>query len=295
MKTKRIAVFSAVVLMLGLLAGCSFRIDPDTLLHIKQNFRYASYEHADEYTAGDYTYSAADVKEIRISWVGGSVDVVQSDSAELTVSENSVDLSADAQCHSLLKDGILTVHFCASDFSGEIDSSQKSLTVEIPAGAVLVVDTVSADTAAEELSAADFAFNSVSGNMTVGRLTSDAVEVNTVSGGFSADEVSANTFSFGSVSGGITAHALSVDQFISDTTSGDVELEIVSCREADIDTVSGRTVLTLPADGATVRYQTSSGVLKSQREYRQEGFFYGFGPAESKISVNSVSGDLKIE
>lgn len=294
MKTKRIAAFTAAVLMLGLLAGCSLHIDPDALLHIKQNFRYATYDNADEYTAGDYTYPAADVKEIRINWVGGSVDVVQSNSAELTVSENSIDLADDARCHSLLKDGVLTVHFCASDFSGEIDSRQKSLTVEMPAGAVLVVDTVSADAVAEELSVADFAFNSVSGNMTVGRLTSDAVEVNTVSGNFSADEVNANTVSFNSISGGITAYALTADQFTSDTTSGDVELEIAGCREAEIETVSGRTVLTLPADGATVRYQTSSGALKSQREYLQEGFFYGFGPAESKISVNSVSGDLTV-
>ena len=70
---------------------------------------------------------------------------------------------------------------------------------------------------------------------------------------------------------------------------------LMSCREAALNTISGETDLTLPAQGGTVRFDTASGAFITQRAYQKQDHFYGFGPADCKISVSSTSGDLEIE
>lgn len=98
-----------------------------------------------------------------------------------------------------------------------------------------------------------------------------------------------------SVSGNFDLEQLTVDQLTADTVSGNVDLELASCREAKIETVSGKTDITLPAAGATVRYETASGDLITTRTSQRQGDYYGFGSSACKIAVSSVSGDLEIE
>lgn len=98
-----------------------------------------------------------------------------------------------------------------------------------------------------------------------------------------------------SVSGDFDLERLTVDQLTADTVSGNVGLELVSCREAKIETVSGKTDITIPAAGATVRYETASGDLITSRTSQRQGDYYGFGSSACKIAVSSVSGDLEIK
>ena len=257
MKAKSLSALLILALLLALCAGCTIHINPSAGITTNDSFHYSTYDNAADYTAGRFTYQAEDIRAVRVYWVAGSIDLIEKNSAELSVSDSADDRSQEAQLHSLLRDGILTIHYCASDYRGEMQSEWKQLTLEIPSGIELTIENVS-------------------GNIEV-------------------DTANVKTVSLNSVSGNFDWERLTVDQLTADTVSGDLDFEFISCREAALNTISGETDLTLPAQGGTVRFDTASGAFITQRAYQKQDHFYGFGPADCKISVSSTSGDLEIE
>ena len=135
----------------------------------------------------------------------------------------------------------------------------------------------------------------VSGDIAIDSLVGENAEFDTVSGNIEVDTANVKTVSLNSISGNFDWERLTVDQLTADTVSGDLDFEFISCREAALNTISGETDLTLPAQGGTVRFDTASGAFITQRAYQKQDHFYGFGPADCKISVSSTSGDLEIE
>ena len=100
-----------------------------------------------------------------------------------------------------------------------------------------------------------------------------------------------------SVSGDFDLERITVDQLTADTVSGNVGLELASCREAKIETVSGKTDITIPAAGATVRYETAGGDLITTRTSQRQGDYDTVFGSSAGIdpAVSSVSGDLEIK
>ena len=135
----------------------------------------------------------------------------------------------------------------------------------------------------------------VSGGVSIHQLTGDNADFSTVSGTIDMDAADVKKLSLTAVSGEFDVEKLTVDQLKAETVSGDMEFEFLACREAALETVSGETNLILPAEGGTVRFDTISGELMTERLYQRQDHFYGFGPADCKISVSSTSGDLAIE
>ena len=280
MKAKSLSALLILALLLALCAGCTIHINPSAGITTNDSFHYSTYDNAADYTAGRFTYQAEDIRAVRVYWVAGSIDLIEKNSAELSVSDSADNRSQEAQLHSLLRDGILTIHYCASDYRGEMQSEWKQLTIEIPSGIELTIENVSA---------------TVSGDISIDSLVGEKAEFDTVSGNIEVDTANVKTVSLNSISGNFDWERLTVDQLTADTVSGDLDFEFISCREAALNTISGETDLTLPAQGGTVRFDTASGAFITQRAYQKQDHFYGFGPADCKISVSSTSGDLEIE
>ena len=171
----------------------------------------------------------------------------------------------------------------------------KQLTLEIPCGIELTIENVSAPIQAAALTTPQLHIATVSGDISIDSLVGENAEFDTVSGNIEVDTAYVKTVSLNSVSGNFDWEQLTVDQLTADTVSGDLDFEFISCREAALNTISGETDLTLPAQGGTVRFDTASGAFITQRAYQKQDHFYGFGPADCKISVSSTSGDLEIE
>ncbi len=295
MKAKSLSALLILALLLALCAGCTIHINPSTGITTNDSFHYSTYDNAADYTAGRFTYQAEDIRAVRVYWVAGSIDLIEKNSAELFVSDSADNRSQEAQLHSLLRDGILTIHYCASDYRGEMQSEWKQLTIEIPCGIELTIENVSAPIQAAALTTPQLHIATVSGDISIDSLVGENAEFDTVSGNIEVDTANVKTVSLNSVSGNFDWERLTVDQLTADTVSGDLDFEFISCREAALNTISGETDLTLPAQGGTVRFDTASGAFITQRAYQKQDHFYGFGPADCKISVSSTSGDLEIE
>ena len=281
MKAKSLSALLILALLLALCAGCTIHINPSAGITTNDSFHYSTYDNAADYTAGRFTYQAEDIRAVRVYWVAGSIDLIEKNSAELSVSDSG--------------DGILTIHYCASDYRGEMQSEWKQLTLEIPCGIELTIENVSAPIQAAALTTPQLHIATVSGDISIDSLVGENAEFDTVSGNIEVDTAYVKTVSLNSVSGNFDWEQLTVDQLTADTVSGDLDFEFISCREAALNTISGETDLTLPAQGGTVRFDTASGAFITQRAYQKQDHFYGFGPADCKISVSSTSGDLEIE
>lgn len=144
MKAKSLSALLILALLLALCAGCTIHINPSAGITTNDSFHYSTYDNAADYTAGRFTYQAEDIRAVRVYWVAGSIDLIEKNSAELSVSDSADNRSQEAQLHSLLRDGILTIHYCASDYRGEMQSEWKQLTLEIPCGIELTIENVSA-------------------------------------------------------------------------------------------------------------------------------------------------------
>ena len=146
----------------------------------------------------------------------------------------------------------------------------------------------------QRLSTQQLHIATVSGDISIDSLVGENAEFDTVSGNIEVDTANVKTVSLNSVSGNFDWERLTVDQLTADTVSGDLDFEFISCREAALNTISGETDLTLPAQGGTVRFDTASGAFITQRAYQKQDHFYGFGPADCKISVTWKSNNRRI-
>ena len=85
----------ALLLAFSLLCitGCNFG-------GVTVNFSdYGSYDDADKYSEGSFTYSSDEIHEIEINWIDGEIEIIQSDKAALSVTENSDTLVGEEKLH----------------------------------------------------------------------------------------------------------------------------------------------------------------------------------------------------
>lgn len=294
MKARSFTILLTALLVV-LCTGCGIHINTGKELTFDDTIHYSTYENAADYAAGSSIYQAEEVHAVRVYWIAGEISVTEKDTDTLSVSDAAGDRSQEAQLHSLLRDGVLTIHYCASDFRGELKPEWKLLTLEIPHGIELTIESVSAPIYATALTTPQLHIATVSGDVSIGSITGDNLRIDTVSGEFDVDTAEVKTVTMNSVSGDFDLERITVDQLTADTVSGNVGLELASCREAKIETVSGKTDITIPAAGATVRYETAGGDLITTRTSQRQGDYYGFGSSACKIAVSSVSGDLEIK
>jgi DUF4097 and DUF4098 domain-containing protein YvlB len=284
---KKIISIMIVCLCVVALAGCGFGLGTTF---------YGNYADAGKYSVGDFTYNAEDVNTVEINWVGGEIEIVQSENATLSVTENGDSLDSEEQIHHYIRAGKLIIHYCESGHRGEINSAKKKLRVEIPEGVDLDIDNVSADITFWEINVSDFELTDVSGDVTFAGITAKDIDIEIVSGKIDAKSVCARAFSVNGVSGNINAAKIDADEIDIEIVSGKTELVLARACEIDVSGVSGNVGITLPSGvGAEVELDSVSGDLHSDISCTKNGDTYVFGGGEAKIDVETVSGELYIK
>ena len=262
---------------------------------IKVNF-YAPYWGFWSYSKGSsFTYSASEITEIDITWVGGEIEVISSDKAELTVTENSESLPDDAKMHYLIKDGKLTIHYSKALYKEEVDVASKHLKIEVPKGIEIDIDSVNADINIGEMALGEMKLTNVSGDVSLGKIVCSEIKIENVDGTVTANEIVADEFTADSVSGTITVSKISANDIKVKTVSGKTEIGIAKKSNVKVSGVSGAVDIAIPDDiGATVTFSTMSGTFGSEKPHKTSQKIYTFGPGEIEIAVETVSGNLHI-
>lgn len=270
------------------------------------------YKDASTFTAGNFTYAASDVRRVSVRWIDGSV-TLKPGTGTLHADESGV-LSAPQQMHWRIKDGTLEIMYCASGYIGRFPSDSKALTLEIPAGVDVTVNSLSAPVYGsalhvgalalttlsgavhlETVTAADIAVKSTSGAVGLTDVTTADLYLGSTSGRVDlAGETRADALHVGTVSGAVDAEQLKARTVDVSTVSGSVKLGLAAAADVDIDTTSGAVRLTVPtAIGATFRYKTVSGSLHCD-DYRVKGGTSVFGEGGCTAAVSTVSGSLTV-
>ncbi len=264
--------------------------------------KYDDYDHAHLYSIGEFSYAASDVNSIEIDWVAGSVEIEQSASETLLVSEDAAAAKDAEKMHYYVEGGVLKIKYCESGYKGDIDSTNKHLRVEIPNGIRLEIESVSAPITMGGVSLSSLSLETVSGNVTAETWScTGSVEVDTVSGSVTVGELTAENFEAESTSGKVNVSKMSVNRVEAESTSGDIIFGLSKKTTADIETTSGDITLSLlNNDGARVKFKSVSGDLKTEKEYAKGASGYDFLGTDgvstgTSISVETVSGDLSIK
>lgn len=241
----------------------------------------------DLYTGSDYALPAeTDITALDIDWITGEVEILVTDDDAITVAEEVGYNGYNAHPMVVTDDsGTLRIRYADETWMSAIDLAEKKLTVHLPRAVVknltdVNLVSVSADYKVDALTVREeFVFSSVSGDLEAEFITAENVnaEVNTVSGKIQLDG------SFRQVNG--------------ESTSGEIDLTLRTCPDKlSVAAVSGDVDVELPRSaGFTLAYNTVSGDLKCDFAAKRSGEKLICGDGGCEISVDTTSGDLKIE
>jgi hypothetical protein len=173
-----------------------------------------------------------------------------------------------------------------------------SVTAEVPAGADLVFDGVSADVTATGFTGNQH-YRTVSGDLVLAQVAGD-VRVRGVSSDVSLRADEPLRLELNTVSGDVSAFAPRFDDLRLVTVSGDIELEgeLGPHREHRVETVSGDLRLGV-LGGVTIEVRALSSEVHVSLPHRSEGSRdrrrYIIGGGEARLLFSSMSGDISAD
>ena len=217
--------------------------------------------------------SFADISEVEIHWLSGSVYLTESDEDGILLQEDYTGDNDDYRMRYTVSGSRLIIQPCRSKLFGSVDLPEKTLTVFLPEGITLVsVETVSADVELMGGSAGTLSVSTTSGDILGPGLQTKELELGTVSGNIRLSQYPAG--------------CRTVD---CETVSGEVSLGFTSCpEEVDLNSVSGDLALSLP-EGS--RYELEFDTVSGSR-YTSDQSANGADLCE--ITAETVSGDLTV-
>ena len=306
-------ILRAVIILLGILAVGFLSLVVIYFVQKKPSM-YVTYDNADRYTAGNFTYQAQDVDAVEISWLSGAVRIVRGTGPELKVSEDVETLSDREQLRWWIDGRTLRIQYWASNY-GTDKAVEKALAVEIPdsisldvavrKGALslgtldlktlnarvtstgdLYLDTVKAQgemtlensagyAEIRSVSAADIRFESKLGEAVFGRMeATNQIEMSSTRVTLQVNSVKAKDVKIRGFSG--------------------VKLGVEACESVDIrESGSSDVSLTLgDGVGATVDFTTGSGKLNGKTV--QDTARTTIGDGNCRISVDVGEGNLTV-
>lgn len=275
-------------------------------------------------TTLDLSHPAAPTAHIDITNIKGEVTITAWDRNEVHVSGQLGDGAEPLSIQG--SENNLSIHVKAQgrsgwfDWSGDKAMSPSTLDVNVPRGASLKVNVVSAPLSVDGINGGDIEVNSVSGRVRIHAQT-PLLNVATVSGNL-AFSGQAKQAKLQTVSGDILApslgHKVQVQtvsghiqigggpwqQFSLSTVSGDVQLKgaLAAGGNMDIDSMSGDLQLQLPSSlNSSLHVSTFSGDLRSDfgtpsRPEHGPGSHLDTlaGAGDGKIHIETFSGDVRI-
>ena len=268
----RIVVYSVLILVLGglLIGGLTMGGIP--------LFFFGDDNYSGEQTeAHEGAVSAADVRDLDISWASGSVTIVPGDTDRIRFSETG-DSSQVMVWH--VSDGALVIDFSDSPFGFRPGKAKKDLTVTVPRD--WVADEIEIDAASTDLKVSDLTFN----ELNVDGASNDAEVLGCTAREISLDGASNKLHFEGSLR-----------KLDSDGASNKITLAVVNhMEEIELDGVSSDLHLTAPADfGFTVDADGLSFDLETDFNVTRQSKNHAVaGDGRCLISVDGVSTSLEI-
>lgn len=246
------------------------------------------YANADKYSAGNATFPADDLNDIRINWIDGEVNVLPCDGENIEIEESaSGNLSEKEKVHYYYNKRTLYIQYAKSSsalFSiGNKHKKNKSLTLRIP------------KTLCGSLS--NFELATVSSHNDISGLSCSDMEIDNVSGEtiFTDVEVT-NKLDFDNVSGDITLQGSFAELDI-DTVSGACFIDnAVTPSSFSLDTVSGGCELMLPysAEFCAEIDKVSGNLNFDGFKVTKDDDEYICGNSRNEFEFDTVSGDITI-
>jgi len=252
---------------------------------------------------------AADVREIKIDWVSGSIDVRVGTGDDVTFYETSSRTLTDAQKmrYSLSTSGVLQISFredvdnIFNWFSVDSNMPSKALVVEVPASLAgqldkLDIDNVSARIEVNGVCGDKTGIDSVSGQISCVDLTCDELELSSTSGSIDCENCTADQIELNNVSGSMRVEGDFRDVQV-ETVSGSAKIESRTAPDAiSGDSVSGKITVILPEGaGFTAKLDTVSGSLNCEFPGTLSDKKIVSGDGSGDYRFNSVSGGISIE
>lgn len=296
------------------------------MLEIMKELFY-TYDNVEGYYAGNTEYSACGIDTVDIDWIFGEASIVETVGDRIRVYEDTNADSDKFRVHSVVRGKKLYIKFIESGIHTGISGMKlrKNLTVEIPSGFNVFVNTVSATVECDRLHCRDLRIETVSGTINLGEIKAACqAELTSVSGTISAKELlsyklltvnstsgyidivgasvektelsnSKSEFKTKTVSGKIVLGSVRAECAFAETVSGSIDLRLKECYDVHLKSVSGSIVVKLPRfENVTAHFDTVSGVLKTP-----DGIFRGKktffeGNGRVKVDMHSISGSLSI-
>lgn len=281
----RIVLFSLAILVLTglLLGGIGATHALQNLSDITRNLVH-HFETDEPVHTGDLkfaaTYDAADIRDIEIEWVCGSITILPSSTENLiTISETEVSKEQYRMKHRLSGNKLI-IEFDDTDvYFGLSFDTAKDLLICVPKDwscNALEIETASARVDVSDISIREFDFDGASGRCNIANCAVGELDLDTASGDITFDGT--------------------LDVLDCDAASASCRITVYNTpRIIEIDTASGDLDLTLPEDcGFACNMQTLSGNFSSDFETSSQNGSHIHGDGSCRINVDAMSGDVTI-
>lgn len=220
---------------------------------------------ANHYTMGGASFANADVTELTIDWVSGTVTIEAYDGSEVVISETSEDALTDSTTmhYFLESDGTLNIKFGIPGMKSQGENlPDKSLLVRVPR-----------------------------------TLQLDEVELNGCCKNIGMDSVRCGGLELNGISRQITLNECEIGGIVVNSVSTNVEATFSKMPEnIELNNVSGNTLLYVPEDaGVTLEWNGLISDFYSELPVAKKGKKKVIGNGACAIECNSVSGKLYIK
>lgn len=226
---------------------------------------------------------AAQIREMEIEWVSGSIVIQPADTDEIAFWEEDIHGSGKPMQWKI-RDNKIAIQFSENmkislGTGLNWNDINKNLIIEVPADwqcDSLEVDTAAASLTVSGLTVREMEFAGASGTCVFDNCTVEKLDLDTASG---------DVLFKGSLA-----------QMECDAASADILLELSNVpRSLDLDTASGDLDVVLPADaGFTVSMDTMSGDFESDFDTTIRNGNYVAGNGRCRIDVDAMSGDVSV-
>lgn len=135
-----------------------------------------------------------------------------------------------------------------------------------------------------------------SGNIKMENVMAEKVSLDMTSGDIASGPIDASvSMAINSTSGKVKLDAVKTASATVRTTSGNISMGLYQSGEVKISSNSGDVTLTaLHGSGMTLDFKTNSGSFNKRKDNNQKSYHEVIGNGESKVTVSTTSGDLKV-
>ena len=285
-KNVGMATIVALVCLLPVFVGCSI-----TDAYV--------YENAGKYTAGNGT--AADITNVEIDWIDGSVEVFYDDVEDVTFYEEAQEsLSLEETLHYWVENSTLHIKFGKAKGLLFKNAPKKDLKVALPHALSLSemeISTVNADINLSYVMVKDLGVECVDADVNAYLVgASEKVSIETVDGDVRFGGEKLTELNLESVDGEFNVKTGELFSLDVDTVAGNVQFSSeVAPKEVDFNSVDGDLIMELgQVSGFSFKMETVSGAFNCEFETTLKQNRYVYGTGEGEYKADTVDGDVTI-